>query len=100
MKPSGFPLKRLYITWVTAPAIATLVASATLSVIRYSARNTIVEKKSVASLANTSFIVVLSLGASRHCEERSDEAIHWSFLSRRSKRAGRILHADTAHTIS
>src|SRR6266404_1025526 len=34
-----------------------------------------VEKKSVASLANTSFIVVLRVGASRHGEEQSDEAI-------------------------
>jgi hypothetical protein len=33
-----------------------------LPVIRYSARNTMVEKKSAASLANTSFIVGLPPG--------------------------------------
>src|SRR5258707_15149926 len=37
-----------------------------------------VEKKSVASLANTSFIVVLPVGASRHGEEQSDGAIQSS----------------------
>src|SRR5713101_6884752 len=62
MKPSGFALTLLWITWATAPAIATDVASTTLSVIRYSARNRMVERKSVASLANTSFIVVLPHG--------------------------------------
>src|SRR6266403_2395199 len=62
MKPSGFALTRAWITWATAPAIATDVASTTLSVLRYSARNTMVEKKSVASLANTSLIVVPSCG--------------------------------------
>src|SRR5712664_4859234 len=48
-------------TWPTAPTIATDVASTTLSVAKYSTRNTMVEKKSAPSLANTSFIVVLSL---------------------------------------
>src|SRR6185437_5982841 len=38
-------------------AIATPVASNTLSVIMYTAMNMMVEKKSIASLANTSFIV-------------------------------------------
>src|SRR6202051_4349161 len=104
MKPSGFPLTLLEINWATAPAIATDVASTTLSVIRYSARNTMVEKKSLASLANTSFIVVLSWSVLRDCkgalpavaqnsEGGSDEAIHWSFIARRSKRVGQILPA-------
>src|SRR5258708_13415588 len=44
-------------TWATAPAIATDVASTTLSVVRYTTRNTMVERKSVKSRANTSFIV-------------------------------------------
>src|SRR5882757_3676464 len=66
-------------TWATAPAIATDVASTTLPVVRYSVRNTMVERKSVASLANTSFIVVLHWDVSRHREEQSDEAIQ-SFL--------------------
>src|SRR3984957_15574819 len=43
-------------TWATAPAIARPVASTTLSVRRYTPRNRMVEKKSVASLANTSFM--------------------------------------------
>src|SRR6266851_8614929 len=78
-------------TCATAPAIATDVASTTLPVIRYSARNTIVEKKSVASLANTSFIVVLHWGASRHCEEQGDEAIQSSLGVRGGGIASRSL---------
>ncbi len=35
MKPSGSPLTRAWMTWTTAPAIATPVASTTLPVIRY-----------------------------------------------------------------
>src|SRR3954470_4778693 len=57
MKLSCSPLTRDQITCATAPAMATLVASRILPVIKYSARKTMVEKKSVASLANTSFIV-------------------------------------------
>src|SRR5258708_14541682 len=45
-------------TWATAPAIATDVANTTLSVVRYTTRNTMVERKSVKSRANTSFIVM------------------------------------------
>src|ERR1700704_2597098 len=60
-------------TWATAPAIATHVASTTSPVAKYSARNTMVVRKSVPSLANTSFIVVLRLGASRHCEPTGRE---------------------------
>src|SRR5580658_7034612 len=48
-----------------APAIATPVASSTLPDMKYTARKTMVEKKSVPSLANTSFIVVFSFGVSR-----------------------------------
>src|ERR1700730_10191393 len=65
MKPSGFPRTRVQIPWATAPAIATDVASTTLPVVRYIARNTMVERKSVKSLANTSFMVGLHLERSK-----------------------------------
>src|SRR5665213_3161913 len=58
MNPSGWRLRWAESTCATAPAIATPVASSTLSDIRYTARNTMVEKKSLASLANTFFIIV------------------------------------------
>src|SRR4051794_8053658 len=57
MKLSCSLLTRDQTTCATAPAMATLVASRISPVIKYSARKTMVEKKSVASFANTSFIV-------------------------------------------
>src|SRR5260370_22320462 len=45
-------------TWASASAIGTDVASPTLSVVRYTTWNTMVERKSVKSRANTSFIVM------------------------------------------
>src|SRR5258708_37764103 len=47
------------------PAIATDVASNTSPVVMVSTRNTMVEKKSLASLANTSFIVAFPAGRFR-----------------------------------
>src|SRR6202045_4478322 len=65
MKARGCRLTRLETTCAPAPAIATDVASTTLPVVRYIARNTMVERKSVKSLANTSFMVGLHLERSK-----------------------------------
>src|SRR3954447_15907347 len=78
MKLSASPRTRDQITCAIAPAMATPVASRMLPVIRYSARKTMVEKKSVASRANTSFMVYSFF---RHCEEilrRSNPACFWA----------------------
>ncbi len=56
MKPSDSRLMRAWTTWATDAAMATPVASSTRSVAKYTARNMMVEKKSVASFANTVFI--------------------------------------------
>ncbi len=58
MKESGSPLMWAQATCAIELAIATPVASNTLPDSRYTPRNTIEEKKSDASLANTLFIVV------------------------------------------
>ena len=55
------------------PAMATPVASTTLSVAKYTARNMMVEKKSVASFANT-FFIMLSLGCGTQVVGRAPAA--------------------------
>src|ERR1700694_2136154 len=83
MNASGCPLTRAWMTWATAPAIATDVASTTLPVIKYSARNTMVERKSVKSLANTSFIVIPCPGgyASGSRDHRTGEGLSCQLLT-------------------